>query len=470
MSSLNFQYPKRASYDTAVASTTPFASSSKRAIGFGALAKKGMVNNAYSKDRVEFSSTKLTKKSSLLATQPTIHSRLLEISPAAIAKEGSRIFVDPAERSKIDPSTRKLAFKQALAARNLLYFPGSVLNEQFAKAATSLQKIVKELNTSELQLLTKAEFGEGGFRPDTHPNAIHSILKRLVEKSATATDRMVFISVMSNLGHNFIDKYGSNQRSTEALESFRPIAESKGLPYLSIDKIKKLYSLTHFRNSEPRKRNLQPAENDEERVNRTKNRSRFPLRTGVHDLGQEVDNVLGVAIQERIPKIRWNVGFIDSKLVADTKEPLVDLVASRLPKALMIWDLLCGEEPENAYKSFCPEKSTQNNCVAASPIPKNKLIEQGKLARLAGGGAYNLASGYHSAFEIIGVGVNYLGRNYRNFCQPKQEPTDVFGNGVATHMAADLFNQHSNNLNSKPHSSQRTFLEVEKYLSRAAKK
>jgi hypothetical protein len=367
------------------------------------------------------------------------------------ASKISRVFVNPAERSEKHKATYDLAFKQTFAARKLLYSPGTILCQEIVQAASVLHDIVKDLADSELRILTCMDFGAGGFLPGTHSNELRNILNRLVDgSSATAADRTAFISIMTNLGDMYFSfarkkGEGGNLERKKFLRRFLEIVASKGFPALSIEDIDKVRLAADGDGMAPKKRLEQPEKTIEERKIK-KNPSLCPPRAGVHNLGDKTDEALGIPKDMRIPKVRWLLGRVAEERVANTTEPFVDHMSGRIGKTLLVWDMLRGENPGDSYgNSIHAQRYTamQNFCNAGSTKNPQPAHRKARLARAAGAAAIIVGGGFHSALEIIGGVLIYLGQDVRSVLLQEQDPGHLFGHGAATDIVVELFSEQS---------------------------
>lgn len=348
-------------------------------------------------------------------------------------------FVNPADRSKIDKTTREFALAQTIAARKLLYYPGKVVCTEIKKAALKFQEILNAMTSEEMDLFLSMNFETNELLPEQSPEVIHKILTRLTDiESATATDRAAFVSILGFLGKMYMRTLKKRlkgadtpEKSSQFLKIFSEKLKQVGLPDLTDDVVDQIVNIGDSTSLAPRKRQEQPKGNQKELA-------LPPLRSGVHDLGDEADATLGIAPQKRLPKVSWPVAKINTQRVFDTLEPFVDHISGRPANALMLLDLLCGEKLEDVYLGLFLKQSPT--------MPMESLTasqQQEKYARSALTNAVWMGVGYHSALEVIDGTLIYSGQNLRTELSPSTDAGYLLGGGAATELMIELLEKQT---------------------------
>ncbi|MGY3614122.1 hypothetical protein [Bradyrhizobium sp. USDA 10063] len=342
-------------------------------------------------------------------------------------------------------NAHRLALKQASAARQLLYHPGDVLRQEIAKAAGKLVRIVMKLTDAELSTLSTRLVSSGCLLAGKSPNVLTELLERLIDDArceascASATDRTAFISVLGDMGALYADSKKRSESfslSAEQKQAFLGrlsglIAEEALTPISDevLERVAKLSAGTGVVG--PRKK--------EER----KRIDASATRRGLHNLGDEVDERLGVPEHMRIPPITWRPMHIKATRLLNVQEPLVAHMSGSPAELLMVWDMLCGRA-EGVYTAALDAHRNAINAGLGSAEPKDHFSAEewaARLARLAGACAMQIGVGHHSAVEVAESALKYTGQDVRSvLADPATEDaTRLLGAGAATDLLTELF-------------------------------
>ncbi|MCP2223740.1 hypothetical protein [Bradyrhizobium elkanii] len=335
--------------------------------------------------------------------------------------------------------------KQASAARQLLYHPGDVLRQEIAKAAGKLVRIVVKLTDAELSTLSTRLVSSGCLLADKSPNVLIEILERLIDdpqyeaSRASATDRTAFISFLGDLGAFYADfkkSGGPFSMTAEQKQAFLRrlsdlIADEK-LTAISDEVLKRVAKVSAGTGVVgPKKK--------EER----KKIDVSSMRRGLHNLGDEIDEKLGVPEHMRIPPITWRPMHIKATRFLNVQEPLVGHMSGSPAEILMVWDMLCGRA-EGVYTAALDAHRNAINAGLGFAEPKDHFSAEewaARLARLAGACAMQIGVGYHSAVEVAESALKYTGQDVRSvLADPATEDAaHLLGAGAATDLLTELF-------------------------------
>lgn len=338
--------------------------------------------------------------------------------PASLKDGTTR--VDPSLRSNEDGSTRELALSQTMNARNMLYHPGEVLKDELRTAAGTLALFYRQRNAEERIAMGARLFGSEGLLPKQGPDDLQRALDRVGAKNGSATDRAVVIALMGDIGALF-----ASTGATTGVEGRTP-EQSAALRTL----IMRMFNVS---------------ENDVLRVQRTggseavgprkaAERSRpdpqnKPPRTGIHDLGDQADELLKIPLDQRLPHSSWAVAHLAFDRVADTEEPLVGHMSGSPAEILQVWDMLRGVESSRQF--FLPEGKTVHD------LPPEE--RDARLARAAGASGFLVALGYHSAVEVIEGTLLYTGQRIGDLVWRDQDAAHLFGVDAATKLLNEMW-------------------------------
>ncbi|TFV28597.1 MULTISPECIES: hypothetical protein [Bradyrhizobium] len=374
------------------------------------------------------------------------------LSPAPNSSSGQSVlerfegaeFIYPADIAH-QGNTHKLSLKQASAARQLLYHPGDVLRREIAKAAGPLVRILMKLTDAELSTLSTRLVSPGCLLADKSPNVLLEILERLIDDArheagrASATDRTAFISFLGDLGTFYADSKKSDgpfSLSTEQKQTFLGrlsdlIAEEK-LTAISDEVLKRVAKVSAGTGVVGPKKKAERKKIDTSSI-----------RRGLYNLGDEIDERLGVPEHTRIPPITWKPMLIKATRLLNLEEPLVGHMSGSPAEILMVWDMLCGRA-EGVYTAALDAHRNAINAGIGSAEPKDHFSAEewaARLARLAGACAMQIGVGYHSAVEVAESALKYTGQDLRSvLADPATEDaTRLLGAGAATDLITELF-------------------------------
>jgi hypothetical protein len=359
-------------------------------------------------------------------------------------------FIDPANHARLDEVARTLALRQCLAARKLFYSPGEVLRQQIGQAAEKTLDIVKNLSESDLKSLTRRLFSPAGLLAKKSPEVLVEMLGRLVEDSrlqtscANAIDRTAFISLLGDIGGLYADaKKDSTSFSAEQkmslLRRVSHLVEEAKLTPLSEEIVERVAQISAGTGVVgPRKK-----------AERQRSDAQLP-RTGLHDLGKEVDEKLGIPDQLQIPPVHWKPMRIKAARLLDTPEPLVAHMSGGPSEILMVWDMLCGKRGEEIYTAalVAQQHAIDSGFGSSQPMEHfDREEKNARLARVAGACAMLVGVGHHSAVEVAESALKYTGQDLRSVLDDKstQDAAHLLGAGAATDLITELFELQTKN-------------------------
>ncbi len=334
--------------------------------------------------------------------------------------------VSPSIRSEACGDTRQLALVQTISARQTLYQPSEVLKNELSKAAGKLHQIYGSLDSVDQYAFGARLFGAEGLITGQAPNDLLQILKRVYEcpDYASGHDRAVVIALMGDIGALYAATGATTgtdrteKASTRLRESLRGALAVAGL-----------IPPTEESSRRVQEEGGSTAVGPDKKIERSRPSAEHIDRTGIHNLGEVADDVLGVPFEDRISTSRWDVAYIDFDRVADTVEPLVGHMSGSPAEILQIWDMLRGNELE--YQFLTPYQQEQ------------------QLARAAGASAFLVGLGYHSAVEVLEGTLRYTGQSIRHdeiLSAGQKDAGHVFGQGAATDLISELFQAHVSNV------------------------
>ncbi|SDT60164.1 hypothetical protein SAMN04490182_5706 [Pseudomonas cedrina] len=368
----------------------------------------------------------------------TAPSPTLQLSPStatasqARAKDQAAQFVDPASRTEAGGRTRALALQQTVAARDLLYHPGDTLRSELGLAAGKAHDMISRLGDLQAPLGGHL-FGPEGLMPGEKPQALLRTLQRLMDdvpagsNSATAKDRSIMIALMGDIGAILSSTTTGVERTPGQDKRLREaIPGLLGLPYSAAQSIAPTSALGGSGTIGPAKK--------QERI---KPPNAQPLRTGVHNLGKEADDLLGIKSNRLLPS-RWDVAQLKKERVDNTAEPLIAHMSGTQAETLAVWDMLRGEQrPYTRVMDGLNERPDLANDPMAQLPPAER---DARYARAAGTAAFLISNGYHSAVEVLGGTLAYTGQDGQSVVGPRQDAGHLFGQGAATQLIGELLN------------------------------
>lgn len=347
------------------------------------------------------------------------------------AASQANAFVDPASRSMEGGRTRELALQQTVAARDLLYHPGQTLRTEIGLAAGRAHEMINSLGDQQGPLGGHL-FGPEGLMPGEKPQALLNTLQRLVDDipagshSATAKDRSILIALMGDIGAILSDTTTGIERTKEQDQQLRKsIPRLLQLAHPALETMAPITALGGSGTIGPTKK--------QERI---KPPNEQPPRTGIHNLGREVDDLLGIAQSQRLLPSRWDVAQLKTERVNTTDEPLVAHMSGTQAETLAVWDMLRGErKPFTQVMDTFREHSNDTNDPMAYLTPKER---DARYARAAGTAAFLISNGYHSAVEVLGGTLAYTGQDGQSVVGPRQDIAHLCGQGAATALVCEL--------------------------------
>ncbi|MFC4159302.1 hypothetical protein [Chitinimonas lacunae] len=347
------------------------------------------------------------------------------------------IFADPAIRSELDPLTRDLALRQTAAARGLLYAPGDHLRNELGLAAVELYGLAESLGVHDgmQQALGARLLGSEGILAHQGPDALLGALRRVAQdlppgpSVASAQDRAVVLALMGDIGALYANTgatTGVEGRSPDQAEALRLLlSDQMARQGLTPPDTGSTQLVQAFGGSSA----VGPAKKDE----RIRPENDRPPRSGIHNLGQEVDQMLGIPANERLPATRWDVAQLRGERVLQSAEPLVGHMSGSPAEILQVWDMLRGDPPYTGvllHQLFVPSNDPMGHLSQAA--------QDAHYARAAGASAFLVGMGYHSAVEVLEGTLTYSGQSVRVAIDGQQDAAHLFGHGAATDLMNEL--------------------------------
>ncbi|WP_445222824.1 hypothetical protein ACKWRH_45555 (plasmid) [Bradyrhizobium sp. Pa8] len=370
---------------------------------------------------------------------------LQERSAQSVLKrfEGAE-FVYPADLAD-QGNANSLAFKQASAARQLLYHPGDAFRQEIAKAAEPLLRIVMKLTGAELTTLSTRLVSSGCLLAEKSPNVLMEILERLIDDArceasrASAIDRTAFISFLGDIGALYAD-------SKKSSASFSLSAEQKQVFLSRLSDLIAEEELTPISDEVLERIAKISAGTGVVGPNKKRERKRidaFSTRRSLYNLGDEIDQKLGVPEQMRIPPIIWRPMLIKATRLLNVQEPLVAHMSGSPSEILMVWDMLRGRA-EGIYTAALDAHWNAINAGLSSALPMDHFSAEewaARLARVAGACAMEIGVGHHSAVEVAESALKYTGQDVRSVLTDPltEDAAHLFGAGAATDLLTELF-------------------------------
>ena len=331
--------------------------------------------------------------------------------------------IDPSMRSECCGDTRQLALVQTISARQALYQPSDILKSELSQAAGKLHQTYGALEGVDQQALGARLFGSEGLITGQTPNDLLQILKRVDEcpDYASGHDRAVVIAMMGDIGALFAATGATTgtdrneDASARLRESLRGALAVAGL-----------IPPTEESSGRVQQEGGSNAVGPDKKTERSRPSAEHIDRTGIHNLGEEADEALGVPFEDRISTSRWDVAYIDFDRVADAVEPLVGHMSGSPAEILQTWDMLRGNQLEYQFLTSYQQEQ--------------------QLARAAGASAFLVGLGYHSAVEVLEGTLRYTGQSIRHdgiLGAGQNDAGHLFGHGAATDLMSEFFQAHT---------------------------
>jgi hypothetical protein len=198
-----------------------------------------------------------------------------------------QIFIEKDPRMVTDPKTHILALKQTIYARNLIYHPNNILENQLRDAAGKLSKFLDSLDTILISALGARLLNKEGILAGQSEKYFTNSLKRVAGylPNPSANDRLVTIALMGDLGALYADTgvttgvYGRTSEQAQILrDKFKQfvIKFSNEVDYFADDVVKQIKNSRGSSAVGPNKSKERKRINDE-------------ARTGIFNYGDRAD-------------------------------------------------------------------------------------------------------------------------------------------------------------------------------------
>lgn len=344
--------------------------------------------------------------------------------------------IDPSSRSRTNETTKALALQQTAAARKMLYDPGDALKTELAGAAGVLHDVASGLSPDNQRTLgTRILGAEGLMRFDSFEDllgALDRVARDPVDGNATGADRQAVIALMGDIGALYADTgatTGVQSRTERAAENLRKALTAK--LGVSPKAVKDTQRVGGSKTVGPKKKQ-----------ERTRPAAEHTDRTGIHDTGQQIDEHLHVDEEQALPTARWDTAHIARSRVYGTTEPLVGHMSGSPAEILQVWDMLAGVRPDRQYTGTMNAQQASGGTLPMQQYSKPE--QDARYARAAGAAGMLVASGYHSAVEVLEGTLAYTGQSLRGAVdRPEQDAGHVFGHGAATELIGELFEHNT---------------------------
>ncbi|AIP27670.1 hypothetical protein DR63_4805 [Burkholderia thailandensis E264] len=350
--------------------------------------------------------------------------------------------VDPATRSETCGDTRQLAALQTTAARQVLYQPSESLRHELGQAANSLHPIYAALDAQDKQALGARLFGAEGLMPGRSPSALLDVLSRVgrTPDRSSAHDRAIVIALMGDIGALYAATGATTgtDRLPEASVRLRAnLSERLAEAGLAPPPPRSIQSVQEEGGSR--------AVGPDKTAERTRPAAAHFDRTGIHNLGEDADEIIGVPRHARIPPTQWDVAHIAENRVDGTVEPFAGHMSGSPAEILQTWDMLRGEPAERQFVGTLHTR-LETRAEHHDPMQVHSPAQQVQhLARAAGACAFLVGLGYHSTVEVIEGALTYLGQSMRRhdvLGAGQRDAGHLFGQGAATELMSELFQGH----------------------------
>ncbi|WP_115708871.1 hypothetical protein [Legionella sainthelensi] len=388
--------------------------------------------------------------------------------------------VDPSiSSSNEDSETLSLAIKQTLSARATLYWPSKELREELALAAKGLMGYLNFLETQEdgdmlvIGLCARLLGPEGldpqdfflevienkGIVEDPKKLAklcLHTLEGHLLgveyghEGPELGHSRAVTIALLGDVGA-FTTHSAPATGTVRTKEVHTRLKESFSDYALQLeDKSSEYRQLVDQSTKRARKFGGGEIVGPTKSKERTRVEEESIPRTGIHDCGKDVDELLGRFEKEgHLVPTKWSAARLHEKRVETIQEPLAGHMSASPSEILWTWDILAGRGLDSAYTGN-PDKETD----FFSP------------ARAGGTCAFLIGCGYHSALEVLHGTMLYVGQDLQHVLPEAveireketgfKEPLDagtLFHSGAATSLVEDLLDDMTSTVGRETKSS-----------------
>lgn len=358
------------------------------------------------------------------------------------AAQATAKHVDPATRSETCGDTRQLAVIQTVAARQVLYQPSESLQHELGKAANSLHPIYRALDAQDKQALGARLFGAEGLMPGQSSSDLLAVLNRVGRSPdrSSAHDRAIVIALMGDIGALYAATgatTGTNRPPEESARLRTNLSERLAEAGLAPPDSRSIQNVQAEGGSS--------AVGPDKKAERTRPAAPHIDRTGIHNLGEDADEIIDVPRHARIPPSKWDVAHIAENRVNGTVEPFAGHMSGSPAEILQTWDMLCGEPAEQQFVGTLHgrlEAPTEHHDPMQMLSPAQQ--EQHR-ARAAGACAFLVGLGYHSAVEVIEGTLTYIGQSMRRhdvLGTGQRDAGHLFGQGAATELMSELFQGH----------------------------
>jgi len=371
-----------------------------------------------------------------------------------------------------------LSLLQTLFARALLYYPKPFILNEFSRAATGLQKIWFNLDSEERLGFVTRLFGVSGFLPQKKMilqrrkllkssidkqsqenivevadikelgndliNQLNSdtdkillpIFYRVIKQNCSAHDRAVIIALLGDIGALFdLGGASGTDRSLSDTKKLRRAIFFSTKP-LHIDEssweniiMKYFLEIKSISGSKA----LAPFKKDQRGFKKSDE-----SRTGVHNLGSVADSLLNVTAERLVPTV-WDINLISEMRISPDKEPFVGHMSGSPFEIFIAWELLSGGSSDIPTFSFWkPTFFGKSKSVPGLDFsqPEHSHIR----SRSSATTSFLIASGFHSAVEVLSSILVYHGQDSREFMKRTldKDAANVFGNGAATDLICEM--------------------------------
>lgn len=350
--------------------------------------------------------------------------------------------VNPKKASERSAAVRMRALQQTMGGRNLLYRPGPNVQRQLSLAAKSLSRVVGGLDAADQRTLGTRLLGPEGLLRGQDPAALRAVLARVADPldgAPTAHDRAVLVALMGDIGALYADTgatTGVGDRTDEAAGRLRTNLGAQftaaGLSPIRTQDVQRVQRLGGSGAVGPTKKQ-----------ERSRPSPETPMRSGIHDLGAEADERLGIAAEHALPQTAWQQAHIREDRVMLTGEPLAGHMSGSPAEILHVFDLLAGADQARQYTGVMDAQRLLPTINPTRAQLSPQAIEDHH-ARAAAAGAFLVGLGYHSAVEVAEGILAYTGQDLRAaLASPRQDAGSLLGQGAATALIDDLFRSFS---------------------------
>ncbi|ARB93984.1 hypothetical protein [Legionella longbeachae] len=388
--------------------------------------------------------------------------------------------VDPSiSSSKDDSETLSLALRQTISARASLYWPSKELRDELGLAAKGLMGYLDFLKTQKdgdmlVIGLCARLLGPEGLDPQEfflevidkkgiveEPERLAELCRHTLEGHLLAVEdghegpelghsRAVTIALLGDVGA-FTTHSAPATGTVRTKEVHRRLKESFSDYALQLEgKSSEDRHLVDESTKRARKIGGGEVVGPTKGPERKRVEEESIPRTGIHDCGKDVDELLGRFEKEgHLVPTKWSSARLHERRVETIQEPLAGHMSASPSEILWTWDVLAGRGLDSAY--------TGNS---------SKETDFFSSARAAGTCAFLVGCGYHSALEVLHGTMLYVGQDPQ-YVLPEavemneketgiKEPLDVgilFHSGAATSLVEDLLNDMTSEVGNNVKSS-----------------